>query len=176
MYLGRSRLVPLLDALIKRIQQGSSLKAGLFELGQAPAQIRSGRADAVTGEGSAGAPVEDEVRKLLLEGRDPDLIDEEVYLMHQATAAQAPGGRQRFGVRVWLETYTPDQLDQVRSVTYRLHPTFPTRIIATRDRSHEFELWINVWGEFTITAYIERRDAGPLWLSRYLDLPGRPPD
>jgi hypothetical protein len=57
-----------------------------------------------------------------------------------------------------------------------LHETFKQRVIATESQNNQFELWLNVWGEFTVIAYVERKDKEPLWLTRYLDLPGRPPE
>jgi hypothetical protein len=62
-------------------------------------------------------------------------------------------------------------------VTYRLYDDFkPRTVVATEAREREFELWLNVYGEFTIIAYAERENGEGLWLTRYLDLPGRPPD
>jgi hypothetical protein len=37
-------------------------------------------------------------------------------------------------------------------------------------------LWLNVYGEFPVLAYVERKAKPGVWLTRYLDLPGRPPD
>ncbi|MFO0943882.1 MAG: pYEATS domain-containing protein, partial [Pirellulales bacterium] len=61
-----------------------------------------------------------------------------------------------YRVRVSLETDSTDQLSTVKRVTYRLHSTFPNRIIATEARDKNFELWLNVYGEFTIVAVLER--------------------
>ncbi|MEH2176846.1 hypothetical protein [Nostoc sp.] len=41
--------------------------------------------------------------------------------------------------------------------------------------TNQFELWLNIWGEFTAIAYIEQKNQEALWLTRYLDLPGCPP-
>ena len=171
-----TRLFKLADRIIDRLHHGASMKVGLLEVGEAPAAIRSGRSAAVTGEGGLGIPIEASLREKLVEGTDPDFVDEEIYLLHSAARVSTPSGRQRFQVRIWLEGYSEPHVDSILQVTYRLHHSFPTRLVATRDRHQAFELWLNVWGEFTVTAYVERRDAQPLWISRYLDLPGRPED
>jgi hypothetical protein len=81
-----------------------------------------------------------------------------------------------FRVRVTVEADDEKLLEKIDRVIYRLHPTFKNRIIATEARDKEFELWLNVYGEFTIVAKVERKGEDAVWLTRYLDLPGRPKD
>jgi hypothetical protein len=47
-------------------------------------------------------------------------------------------------------------------------------VYASEEREEGFPILLNVWGEFTIVAIVERRSNPPLFLTRYLDLPGRP--
>nr|WP_191756950.1 pYEATS domain-containing protein [Komarekiella delphini-convector] len=49
-------------------------------------------------------------------------------------------------------------------------------MIATESHQNQFELWLNIWGEFTVIAYVERKNQEALWLTRYLDLPVCPLD
>ena len=78
---------------------------------------------------------------------------------------------------VLVEAYEEKLLAGIRRVTYRLYDDFkPRKVVATEAKAQEFELWLNVYGEFTIVAYAEMENGEGIWLARYLDLPGRPPD
>ena len=54
------------------------------------------------------------------------------------------------------------------------HDSFNDKVIATEARNKSFELWIDIYGEFNLVDYVERKNKPALWLTRYLDLPGRP--
>jgi hypothetical protein len=49
-------------------------------------------------------------------------------------------------------------LDQVRSVTYTLHPTFDPRVVTVTDRSTGFRITKTGWGTFSIPVKIEYHD------------------
>jgi hypothetical protein len=112
--------------------------------------------------------------KIMLEKIYPDYISERVYLVHsiESASSETPQDKGRFFVKVWLEAYGNDVDDCVR-VIYRLYDDFPTRVYASEEREEGFPILLNVWGEFTIVAIVERRSNPPLFLTRYLDLPGR---
>ena len=172
----RDKFAGLLKVVQRRIERGAAFKLGPLDIGKIPPAILSGKRDQATAEGPGGAKAPGNVMDIMLNRKYPEGIDEEIYLVHTATIARSPGpvARTRFSVRIWVEAYSERQVDEIVRVTYRLHDTFPNPVISTQEREHEFELWLNVWGEFTIMAYVERRDKPPLWLSRYLELPGRP--
>jgi hypothetical protein len=77
--------------------------------------------------------------------------------------------------RVWIEG-TEEELDQVESVRYQLHQTFPepTRII--NDRASKFALSSMGWGEFTIYAALKFKDKErkEQFLNHWLRLGGSP--
>jgi hypothetical protein len=179
--LNRRRLGNLLDEVIKRVREGSSFQAGPVSLGEAPRDIKSGRVEFATAEGAAGVTVSPSAEAFFddiaahMDGVDADRQD--VYLVHSATRLddQTDDGKYWYTVRIWVEADSEDLLDDCRRVTYRMHPTFQDPIIATQRRNREFELWLRVWGEFSVFAYLEFEEGPPALLSRYLDLPGRPP-
>jgi YEATS family len=105
-------------------------------------------------------------------------IAEEVYLLHAAEiiSPRTENRKGSYQVKVWLEAYADTDFNECEQVVYRLHESFNQKVIATEAKNNQFELWLNVWGEFTIIAYVKRKNEDPLWLTRYLDLPGRPPD
>jgi hypothetical protein len=55
---------------------------------------------------------------------------------------------------IWLEG-DPEELRDVRSVTYTLHPTFPNPIRVVTDRRTKFRLDSAGWGGFTVRATVE---------------------
>jgi hypothetical protein len=72
---------------------------------------------------------------------------------------------------VWVDG-PPEELAEVQSVTYRLHPTFPKPVVQTTDASTKFAFSSAGWGEFMITAHAEMKDGRTIRLERWLDLGG----
>jgi hypothetical protein len=167
----------VIDAVVQRIQAGAPLKAGSFELGAIPESVRSGKASIATDEGTKGAGTSEDIKTKLLNRNYPVEITDELYLVH-ATQEARPYRGPRTGwwhVRAYIEAYEDETLlDEIVRVTYRLHDTFSEKVIATEARDKAFELWISIYGEFNLIAYVERKGKPALWLTRYLDLPGRP--
>ena len=48
---------------------------------------------------------------------------------------------------VWIEG-SDDDLDQIREVTYKLHPSFPRALRTTNNRTTKFKLQTEGWGTF----------------------------
>jgi hypothetical protein len=174
----RRRSGQILDALVQRIVAGAPIGLGPVNIGSPPAALKRGQEDSATSEGSEGAALGEGVAQQLADRTYPSDVSDDVYLLHatQVLRPRSDATPGLFRVRVWLETDPPGLLDGVSRVTYRLHHTFSQRVIATEARGRSFELWMNIIGEFTIVAYVERVDKPPLWMTRYLDLPGRPPE
>jgi hypothetical protein len=77
----------------------------------------------------------------------------------QQTAFPDSSMRHYWQWRIWIEG-SDAELDEIASVRYQLHPTFPqpTRVISERET--KFALASNGWGEFTIYAAIKFKDPG----------------
>ena len=80
------------------------------------------------------------------------------------------GGRQQVGGNF------DKPLNEISRVTYRVWDDARLPIISTTSRRTNFELWLSLYGEFPVLAYIERNGKAGVWVTRYVDLPGRPPD
>jgi hypothetical protein len=168
----------VIEALVVRIQKGAPVKLGsLLDVGTAPKGVRSGRVRTATSEGAEGSGTPEEIKNGLLKHEYSPEISEELYLVHsvQETRPYSGPGTGLWLVRAYLEAYEDEkQLDEIVRVTYRLHETFSERVITTEARDKAFELWMNIYGEFNLIAYVERKNKPAFWLTRYLDLPGRP--
>jgi hypothetical protein len=168
----------LFSALIARIQDGSPIKFGNFVELDGPPAIKNQQVSTATSEGVNGINVSENLHeKVLNYQKNSTGICESIYLIHLAevivpSTPEKPG---LYRVKIWLEAYSEDDFNECDRVTYRLHDSFKNQIIATESPQNQFELWLNVWGEFTVIAYVERKNQEALWLTRYLDLPGRPP-
>jgi predicted phosphodiesterase len=105
-------------------------------------------------------------------------IDQKFYLVHSSEIVKEPEKNQPglFRIRVWLEANRVSDLNLCQRVTYQLHETFDPNIIATKARQKDFEVWLNAFGEFLVLAFVKLKDGSGYWISRYLELPGRPPD
>ena len=100
-------------------------------------------------------------------------------IIHQAETLQprSSPGSGRYRVRAWIESFDEASvLKEIESVTYRVWDDFRNNTLTTTDLSSNFDLWLNVYGEFPILAFVKMRDGSLIELQRYLDLPGRPPD
>lgn len=174
----RKRMERIADALVERIIAGAPIKVGSVDIGAIPEAILSGKAKLATSEGTQGSGTPEEIKKKLQERDYPPSITDEIYLVHVAQETQRYTGPRtgRWSVRVYVEAYKDDELlDEITRVTYRLHDTFGAgNVIATEARDKAFELWVDIYGEFNLVAYVERKNKPALWLTRYLDLPGRP--
>lgn len=167
------------NALVVRINQGAPVKFGsVLDVGAAPDVIQSGKADAAaTSEGTRGSTIPTDIKEILQEKEYPPEINEEIYLVHVAQVIKPYTGPRTgiWSVRAYVEAYTDEKnLDNIESVTYRLHDTFTEKVVATKARNKAFEIWFNVYGEFNLVAYVKLKDESHLWITRYIDLPGRP--
>lgn len=70
---------------------------------------------------------------------------------------------------VWVEG-SPEDLAEIESVTYRLHPTFPNPVVHVTNASTKFRLTSAGWGEFAIAADVKMRDGRIVRLERWLEL------
>ncbi|HEY0993740.1 MAG TPA: pYEATS domain-containing protein [Kofleriaceae bacterium] len=70
---------------------------------------------------------------------------------------------------IWVEG-TDEELDQVKEVTYLLHPSFPDPVCVVSDRSSAFRISTAGWGEFTIHAEARLRDGSVQKLRHQLEL------
>ena len=70
---------------------------------------------------------------------------------------------------VWMEG-PDDDLDQIREVTYKLHPSFPKPLRTTNDRAKKFKLEEEGWGVFPISVKVLLKNGGVLQLKHYLEL------
>lgn len=175
----KPQLSKLLTALVDRVQQGSPIEAGTFLKIGAPTVVATQQVNIATSEGTEGVSLTPDLNAKVLNYQQwSEGIAEEVYLLHAAEviSQKTKTSKGTYRVKVWLEAYTEIDFNECKKVVYRLHEDFNQRIIATEAKNNQFELWLNVWGEFTVIAYVERKSKGSLWLTRYLDLPGRPPD
>jgi transcription initiation factor IIF auxiliary subunit len=70
---------------------------------------------------------------------------------------------------IWLQG--PEQeLDEVESVEYKLHPTFPRPVRTVSDRASNFRLATHGWGVFPIQAKIMKRNGEVVRLRHQLVL------
>ncbi len=70
---------------------------------------------------------------------------------------------------VWLEG-SDEELDQIKSVEYILHPTFPNPVINVSSRENKFRLNASGWGEFMINIHVHRKDGEEIALQHWLQL------
>jgi hypothetical protein len=178
LFLFKGRIGQLISALIRRIEVGSPIDLGPVSIGIPPKELSEGKIRAVTSDGNESIPKVHEIMDVLLNKKYPDCLSDEIYLIHASqTITQRTTPRSgRYNVRVWLEAYEANEIDDIERITYRLYDDFKEKIITTTSRANNFELWITCFGEFTLVAYAERKSKPPIWLTRYLDLPGRPTD
>jgi hypothetical protein len=101
------------------------------------------------------------------------------YCLLHATEVMHPRttpGSGRYRIRVWIEEIVDRPLEDIESVTYHVWEDFNQTIFTSCSQKSQFDLWMNVYGEFPVLALVKLKDGGSILLQRYLDIPGRPPD
>ena len=68
---------------------------------------------------------------------------------------------------LWIEG-SDDDLDQIASVTYMLHPTFPQPIRTVSDRRSKFQLRCSGWGIFLIPVTVRLKNGATIELQHQL--------
>ena len=68
---------------------------------------------------------------------------------------------------LWIEG-SPEDLDAIESVTYKLHPTFPDPIRIVRDRASKFQLRCSGWGIFRIPVEVRLKNGATIALAHEL--------
>ncbi len=174
----RSAINTLMASLIDRVRAGAAFKTPWLSVSETPESIRTGRKAIATTEGVSSVQPLPDIETALTKKEYPDGIVEDIFLVHEANVVEPrtshrPG---RYTVRVSLEAYDDATMQDVERVTYRLWDTADEKVVATQARSMDFQLWLSIWGEYTVVAYVERKGKPPVWVTRYLDLPGRPPE
>lgn len=169
----------IVEAVVTRIQRGSSVTVGPVSIGEPPKEIREAAAGGVAvSDPKSSTILPKDLSESQINEEYRKLIGQGYFLVHAAEVM-----RERtipnsglYRVRVWVESYSDKPLDDIIRVTYRVWGDFKRPIISTASHETSFDLWMNIYGEFPVLAYIERRDKPSLIISRYIDLPGRPPD
>ena len=149
----KEAFVRVVAALAKRIEEGAPLKAGAVEIGAAPSLPPVPRAN---------------------DPRQVDALPHDIYMVHSARRDRTMDTEENeyYRLRMFLESDEPQSLDEVASVTYRLHPTFKDPVRSVSDRKSNFELRTAAWGEFNMTAEITYKGGKKLVVERYINLPG----
>jgi hypothetical protein len=175
----RRSIADLAKALTHSLERGAAVRVGsFFSIGVAPKKVREGA------PGSAAVSDSDKGVELPKDLSTSELDEEYNRLKHgfflvdatQVVVERTTPKSGRYQVRVWVESLDPKTLNEITRVTYRIWDDFNPPIIATTSRETNFDVWLNVYGEFPVLAYIEAKTRAPVCISRYIDLPGRPLD
>jgi hypothetical protein len=174
----RNSFLKIIDAIIKRIESGSKVIVGPMTLGEPPKTLSEEGPDSVviSDKGKEPTlPVETTTKTI---NQKYDELKKGYFLLHAAEVIKArtiPNSG-RYKVRLWIESYEDKKLDEIVKVTYKLWDDFERPVITTASKETNFDLWLNLYGEFPVLAYVERKNSPPIWIERYIELPGRPPD
>lgn len=76
-------------------------------------------------------------------------------------------GSNSHSLTVWVDG-TQEQLADIESVTYYLHPTFQPSVVSRYSAEDAFRLDFTAWGQFTIQARLVFKDGTVSDLSAYL--------
>jgi hypothetical protein len=92
-------------------------------------------------------------------------LDSPLHLENDST----PRGSDWWDWSIWVDGPS-DALEEVESVTYRLHPTFPNPVQKVTDRKTSFRMSSSGWGEFLVAADVRLQSGRTLALERWLEL------
>jgi len=83
--------------------------------------------------------------------------------------AASRADNERWDWSVWIDGPDAD-LNQIESVKWELHSTFPNPVVVVRQRQNKFRIDRNGWGEFVINAYVTTKDGSEQHLTHRLRL------
>jgi hypothetical protein len=166
-----------LEVVTERIGSGSSFRIGAngFELGEAP-KMKPSADMLASGDVSLPDPPE---AAFLVEQAAPGLksteghidlferpIDKRFYLVHAARKVKEGS----YELKIALGSHAPEALDEVKSVRYYLHDSFPQPVREISDRNKNFEITLTAWGQFELQAIIQlKENEKEIKLSRFLN-------
>lgn len=85
-------------------------------------------------------------------------------------------GNDRWDWQAFVDDQGSGELQNVKSVQYVLHPTFPNPIREMKTPENQFELRTNGWGVFELKAFVNMKDGKKIKLTHMLDLRYDPED
>ena len=85
-------------------------------------------------------------------------------------------GDDRWKWEVYLTSDNPQDLDEVDSVKYILHDTFPNPIRTINNSKDGFRLKTSGWGTFLIKAFVNLKNGKKIKMDHYLELSYDPPE
>lgn len=166
-------LIGLFDAIRVRIERGDTIEAGprgiKLESRGAADPLHPSLVVGEVGENLKGRPLTKDRPQSPVPKKGNGENDLGIYLVHTARRSRDP--KFPFRVRVFLEGRSEDniELNQVHKVVYH-HWSLSEQDPVITDRKTNFELPLQVWGEFNIAAdvYLQGKPE-PLKLQRYLN-------
>jgi hypothetical protein len=93
--------------------------------------------------------------------------EDDIYLCHHARPIRGSEDRD---LHIYLDAESPEILDKVDRVTYRLHESFINPVRVVTDRAKQFALDARAYGEFMVHATVHFKQGGEsIELKRYLN-------
>lgn len=141
-----------------------------------PKEIQSDELRIATSDKDAESFIID--NNALLEDEYKNIVQADICLLHatEILRERTKPGSGRYRIRVWIEAIVGESIDEVESVTYRVWADFNKKTFTSKSKESQFDLWMNVYGEFPVMALVRFANGKSVVLQRYLDIPGRPPD
>ncbi|QQS36957.1 MAG: hypothetical protein IPM56_03100 [Ignavibacteriales bacterium] len=178
LFIFRKNLFEIVNLLKRRIGEGAAFTFGSISIGEPPRKLTDGGPDAVAVSDKDGIKsLPSEKIQSEIDNAYKKLVDN-YFVLHNAevTVKRTVPGSGRYKVKIWIESWNDKSLDGIESVTYRIYGDFNQPTISTKSNKTGFDLWLSVYGEFPVLVLITKKDGSLEWLSKYIDLPGRPPD
>lgn len=176
-YVFRDWFKEILDAIKRRIDEGSELGVGPtgLTLGSAPRLPNDPTPEEIIDDGETEPTPPDLLeREQAIEQKEATDPLESLQLVHRTSFLRVKNDRNYYRIVVSISAATSEVLSEVDRVVYFLHRTFKNPVREVRNVDQNFALKTAAWGEFTIRAdvYIKER-VDPIRLSRYVDIQPR---
>lgn len=92
-----------------------------------------------------------------------------IQFNHYAKKIQSTGKRQWYKWKIFVDEQ-PGIINEIESVTYVLHPTFPNPIRIVTDANSKFALEESGWGSFTMLIRTNFKNGEEFEIDYFLDL------
>lgn len=170
----RPQLRKLADALVRRIQAGSSFKAGPIEVGELrqlpyapPGEVPAVTALPRVSEPSTASPSALEAPNWPKEREEMYRSCRGVFLAHVISPSQKPG--QRFDVFIFLVRHKSVDFDDVEYADFFLGHYWGNRVFKEENRGRPIGVSTSAYGPLLCTCRVHFRDGYTALISRYVD-------
>lgn len=159
----RKQLIGIVEAITRRVEKGSSVKAGPFEIGEAFKQLGYAQPTQAKDE----ATLDKTAQNWAQERNDIYKKNNGIFLTHVLTPSQSSG--QKFDIYIYLIKHKTTDLSDVEFAEFFFGHKWGNEVFKEYQKSGIIGVSTSAYGPFLCTCRVHMRDGTEIYLNRYID-------